>query len=89
MFGERPNPAADRAAVRAHLLAHRPNLRQPAFTRLAPTDLRSLYEQYDARSFGGTLQRTLAGTPLTFRVSRRMTNSLGLTYRYSPPLRFE
>ncbi len=88
MFAPRPAPDADRAWVRARLLAGAPHLAGD-FQRIHARDLRRIGTLYDGRSFDGTLARTLGDTPLTYRVSGRMTRCLGLTYRHLQPLRFE
>ncbi|MEM9412881.1 MAG: hypothetical protein AAGA30_17350 [Planctomycetota bacterium] len=51
------------------------------FTRLTSQDLEFLFDQLDQVSFQGQVRRMLneSGFPIKFRVSKRMTNSGGIT----------
>ncbi|GIW92880.1 MAG: hypothetical protein KatS3mg110_0921 [Pirellulaceae bacterium] len=51
----------------------------PNFTRISARDLWHLFSFYDEGFFRGHLRQSLNGATLTFRFSRRMTNSAGLT----------
>lgn len=85
---QRPDPADDHARVRAAMLAGAPSCRTPWFTRVGVRDLAFLFEQYDHLVFEGSLRRALAGAPLTFRLSKRMTRTAGTTVMWAGP-RFE
>jgi FKBP-type peptidyl-prolyl cis-trans isomerase 2 len=51
------------------------------FTQFHPNDLRQLYCLYDELFFEGEVQSLLGDSPLTFRISSRMTSSGGTTAR--------
>lgn len=51
------------------------------FTQFHPNDLRQLYRLYDEEFFQGEVQSLLGDSPLTFRISSRMTSSGGTTAR--------
>ena len=54
------------------------------FTRIHSADLRLLFEQYDSLFFAGRCRSALDGSPLNFRISRRMTSAGGQTVRFMP-----
>ncbi|MCE9545198.1 MAG: SprT-like family protein [Planctomycetia bacterium] len=51
------------------------------FSRLDAADLRLMFELYDALVFDGRIQSLLGGTPLSFRLSKRMTRVAGQASR--------
>ena len=53
------------------------------FTSIETTDLQRLFELYDRLFFRGLLRAALGGTPLAFRLSRRMTRAGGKTTWYT------
>lgn len=80
------NLAGTRALVRQihdTVLLRSRHIREGNFQAINSSDLELLFEQYDAGFFAGKLGPTarLHGTPLTFRVSRRMTRVGGTTTR--------
>ena len=82
-----PELVAEKArAVYGDLLRRSPRVTAPNFTRLAEPDLALLFDLYDGRFFAGGLRRLLdaAGSPLTFRTSRRLTRTAGTTTRFDP-----
>ena len=54
----------------------------PNFTRLHTSDLEALFAYYDQRCFEGQVSAALGDTPLTFRLSNRMTRAGGQTAHY-------
>ncbi len=77
-----------RKAVRSSLIRRSSNVTQGNFDKLAPKDLRILYEEYDSEFFDGFLQDQLTeldSPPVSFRLSKRMTSAAGATkYRRLP-----
>lgn len=65
--------------IEQRLLKSSANITSPMFRTLDAEDLQRLFEAYDELYFGGQLNRTLATTPLTFRVSPQMTKAGGKT----------
>jgi hypothetical protein len=59
---------------------------QPNFDAIGDEDLALFFDQYDQRFYGGACQQTLdaMGSPLTFRVSPRMTRAGGKTTKIVP-----
>ncbi|HVX29936.1 MAG TPA: hypothetical protein VHA53_05610, partial [Nitrolancea sp.] len=49
------------------------------FTAFHPADLRRLFDEYDRRFFDGGCREALGECRLTFRISRRLTSTAGLT----------
>ena len=60
-------------------------VRDVNFTSIQPQDLRTLFDLYDERFLQCNLRSALGGTPLRFRLSRRMTSAGGKTVRFSTP----
>ncbi len=54
-----------------------PHLDGANFTTLQTSDLKRLFDHYDAGVFGAQISRTLGDVPLRFRLSTRMTRSAG------------
>jgi len=52
------------------------------FTRIHTRDLERLFDQYDQRFFDGQVRPALAGSPLYFRLSSRLTRAAGKTTRF-------
>jgi len=75
--------AAQGAAVRAAVLASSRQLRTPRFARIHTSDLRLVFEQYDARVFAGAVARHLGETRVRFGLSARMTSAGGKTVRWT------
>jgi hypothetical protein len=77
-----------RKAVRSSLIRRSSNVTQGNFDKLAPKDLRILFEEYDSEFFDGFLQDMLTerdSPPVSFRLSKRMTSAAGATkYRRLP-----
>ncbi len=63
------------------------SIRVPNFQTLDNGDLKSMFHMYDDIFFDGQLELTLAnmGSPLAFRLSRRMTSAGGKTTRWHYP----
>jgi hypothetical protein len=53
------------------------------FTRIHPRDLELLFEQYDEQFFVNQCRAALGGSPLRFRLSRRMTSAGAKTSRFT------
>lgn len=51
------------------------------FTSIHPSDLERLFDLYDERFFDGGCRKMLGATPLTFRLSKRMTSAAGKATR--------
>jgi hypothetical protein len=70
--------------IHSALLAGSPRIREPNFSLIAPADLALLFELYDAGFFETQLQQLLsaAGSPLSFKLSRRLTRTAGTTTRF-------
>jgi len=51
------------------------------FTRFHPSDLQRLFNLYDSLFFAGCLEKELGASPLSFRISSRMTSAGGKTSR--------
>ncbi len=82
-------PVADRRAIPAlqrnvlrHILLNSPNIRDEKFKFFSSTDLGHVFYTTDEFFFGGNLSRYVESnysTPITFRLSKRMTTSGGMT----------
>lgn len=68
--------------ITTHIQLTSPCLHDANFTRIHADDLRLLFELYDEYFFGGGLGQALRRSPLTFRLSRRMTRAGGTTTRF-------
>ncbi|MEZ6061565.1 MAG: hypothetical protein R3C19_14560 [Planctomycetaceae bacterium] len=80
--------------IRHELLSTSRFLNEPNFTRFHAQDIRQLFDLYDRYFFSGLLRGSLAGDPISFRLSRRMTRAGGKTTRWAPlhsgtPRRYE
>lgn len=73
--------AGNQQAIFDRLLEESPFLDQPNFSRIHPDDLERLFDLYDRTYFAGRVRDSLAGAPLTFQLSKRMTQSGGKTMR--------
>lgn len=51
------------------------------FTSISPTDLARLFDLYDERFFAGGCRQALGTAPLSFRLSKRMTQAAGKATR--------
>ena len=51
------------------------------FNSIHPSDLEHLFDSYDERFFDGACRRALGDAPLTFRLSKRMTQAAGKATR--------
>lgn len=75
-------------AIHDGVLARSATITDPNFTVLSVADLRDLHERYDHAFFGGLLSHWLAEdrSPITFRLSSRMTRVAGTTrmFRHRP-----
>lgn len=80
-----PDPGAiAQRARRIHqaTLSRSRHLDGPNFTWIHPHDLSTLFDEIDKESFGGSVRMRLGTTPLTFRLSRRMSQRAGTTTRF-------
>ena len=78
----RKDVAGQQRAVLDHVLLNSPNLRARNFSNIAAIDVGHVFHSTDEVFFGGLLSRFLEknySSPLTFRLSRRMTVSGGMT----------
>jgi len=69
--------------IHAAVLGNSNYIDEPNFTRVHPSDLKRLFDEYDHRFFGGNIKETLGDIPLHFGLSKRMTSSGGKTARYT------
>ena len=67
-----------------NVLQESPYLDGGNFRTLHPTDLKRLFDHYDARFFKAQIRTTLGDVPLHFRLSKRMTRAGGRTARVTP-----
>ena len=84
LLGVPPSVAdsADRAeTIYRDLRSQRPRLRPGNFSSLSAADVEAAVTGYDDVYFRGAVRRALGESPLTFRVSSRMTSSGGTTTR--------
>lgn len=79
-----PEIRADIRSIYSELLAESRWIRQANFTSIHSQDLEFLFERYDETFFDGLLAETIhrSETPISFRVSKRMTKVGGTTTRY-------
>ena len=77
----------DISSIYSGLLADSRWIREGNFKSIHSRDLEFLFAKYDELFFEGLLAETVqrAGTPLTFRVSKRMTKVGGTTTKYRTP----
>jgi len=71
--------AALTALIHGAALSKSEFLDGPNFRRLAPLDLRLLFEEYDTAFFGGQIKETLGQVSLDFSLSKRLTSAAGKT----------
>jgi hypothetical protein len=80
-----PEEAASKAEqIHRGALDAAPHFTSANFEAIAPADLNRLFELYDAEFFGGLLEAMLRedrAFPIDFRLSARMTNAGGKTFR--------
>lgn len=76
-----PTRMAKSNAVANHLLAADNTISKPNFNSISAQDLEVLFDRIDLLYFSGRVRATAEhlGRPISFRVSRRMTNSGGIT----------
>ena len=76
--------AARTARIHQLVLEQSGHMREGNFTSIATGDLVCLFDLYNVDFFGGLLKQLLQqrGTPLFFKLSRRMTSAGGKTYLY-------
>lgn len=65
------------------VFATSPFLKEPDFRQIHPDDIRLLFELYDEHCFNGLVRQCLGTSPISFRLSRRMTRVGGKTTRFS------
>lgn len=58
--------------IHQEVLAQSRYIRQPNFTSIHPQDLEFLFHAYDERFFAGYCRQALNGSPIHFRLSKRM-----------------
>lgn len=73
---------AGTAEIRAAVLEKSRYLQAANFTCIHPTDLETMFAEYDARFFGGQIKPSLGSRPLSFGLSQRMTSAGGKTTNY-------
>ena len=66
------------------VLEESPYLDGGNFTTIDASDLKRLFDQYDASFFKSQIDKTLGKTPLHFRLSKRMTRAGGRTAQFTP-----
>lgn len=69
--------AARTQAIYESTLGASPYLDAGNFTRLHASDLKRLFDRYDATFFDGAIRSLLGDSPLSFRLSKRMTSAAG------------
>lgn len=75
--------AARTSRIHAAILSKSRHIRAANFHRISTSDLELLFAEYDSAFFGGQIAHALAGIPLHFGLSKRMTSSGGKTARYT------
>ena len=71
-----------RKSIHSALIAKSEHVSNGDFKSIAPSDLSSLFEEYDRQCFRGFMSATLkliGSSPVTFRLSKRMTSNGGST----------
>jgi len=68
--------------IKQDLLLHSTTIRQPNFTVMHTRDLEFLFKAYDDEFFAGLCRVALAGCPLYFSFSKRMTRTGAATKRF-------
>ena len=71
------------AQIHTAVLSKSEYIDKPDFTYIAPTDLESLFAEYDSKFFDGQIKETLGTVSLHFGLSKRMTSSGGKTACYT------
>jgi hypothetical protein len=76
-------------AIGDRLLVESTHLRESNFQAINPADLQLLFRLYDEMVFSGHLRQILEArsSPLTFKLSRRLTRTAGTTAAFRPPRR--
>ncbi|NQV27027.1 MAG: hypothetical protein HQ518_21980 [Rhodopirellula sp.] len=79
-----PEIRADVSSIYSSLLAESRWIREANFKSIHSQDLEFLFAKYDETFFDGLLSDTIqrSGSPISFRVSKRMTKVGGTTTRY-------
>lgn len=72
-----PAIVADAEAIQERIIAESPYVDAANFQVIHPSDLKRLFDAYDETFFAGKIRSALAGAPLNFRFSRRMTSAGG------------
>lgn len=67
--------------IRDELVCRSTTIRSPNFEEIGSSDLKRLFDLYDHHFFSGQCQIALGESPLTFRISSRMTRAGGKTTR--------
>ena len=70
-----------RRGIFAEMLEESPYIRRPNFSRLHSQDLERMFYLYDEHFFDRLASKSLQGSPLSVRVSKRMTSAGGKTTR--------
>lgn len=73
--------AAKTRKIYEAMLGRSAYLKSGNFTSIHPTDLARLFDLYDEQFFDGGCRATLGDTPLSFRLSKRMTSAAGKATR--------
>jgi hypothetical protein len=68
-------------AIHAQALKHSKHLDGENFACIHPDDLEQIFDLYDHAFFDRGCRRLLVNTPLSFRLSKRMTSAAGTTTR--------
>jgi len=68
--------------IHSEVLRRSKHIRRPNFTSIHTSDLEFLFQAYDERFFADHCRRALNGSPIRFRLSRRMTSAGGTTKRF-------
>jgi len=72
-------------AIRESVLTESKFINTPAFTSIAPSDLKQIFKLYDQQFFSGSMARALGDTRVDFELSGRLTRSAGKTAYYRRP----
>ncbi|HBN74732.1 MAG TPA: SprT-like family protein [Planctomycetaceae bacterium] len=79
--------------IHRHLIDSSNYVNAPNFTKIHPSDLELIFDEYDRRFFDGAIRASLGDSSLNFRLSKRMTSSGGSTRqwrdRYTRNQKFE
>ncbi|MCA9141803.1 MAG: hypothetical protein KDB05_03415 [Planctomycetales bacterium] len=73
--------AAETRSIYEEMLRRSTHLGTGNFKSLSADDVEQLFDLYDERFFNGGCRKTLGGAPLSFRLSKRMTQAAGKATR--------